>query len=65
VGKAACVFWGSGGGVAVMEPGALARQGLSLRKQGQQEGSCFAQETGKAGFGLQVLAFFFSMKLLF
>lgn len=48
-----------------MEPGALARQGLSLRKQGQQEGSCFAQETGKAGFGLQVLAFFFSMKLLF
>lgn len=58
MGKAACVFLGSGGGAAVMEPGAFTRQALSLitysktRNQGQQESSCWAQGlcTDEAGW---------------
>lgn len=73
VGKAACVFFGSVGGAAVMEPGAFARQVLSLicsqtRNQGQQEGSRWAQGLGigEAGTGLPSSCTFFTpWELLF
>lgn len=66
-------FGGSGGGAAVMKPGAFARQVLSLifcsqtRNLGQQEGPCWAQGLGigEAGTELQVLAFFNPWESLF